>query len=122
MTRQPRRSGLVAEWAESCRVRRSAEPEGGDGGGDAGGGTVVGQELGRGDVPVGRRANVRESGIGATTPVGRYHSGVSTYGGYDLWPGEEDRTRSVRGAVVGGLRAGCGRGDAATNEIAGQRA
>ncbi len=39
-----------------------------------------------------------------------------------LWPGEEDRTRSVMDAVLGGLRTGCGQGDAATNEIAGQMA
>ncbi|GAT80921.1 integrase [Streptomyces sp. F-3] len=35
---------------------------------------------------------------------------------------KEDRTRSVVGAVFGGLRTGCGQGDAATREIAGQRA
>lgn len=30
------------------------------------------------------KCNVRESGIGGTTPVERYHSGVSPYGVYDL--------------------------------------
>lgn len=30
------------------------------------------------------KCNIRESEIGATTPVGRYHSGVSPYGVYDL--------------------------------------
>lgn len=30
------------------------------------------------------KCNARESGIGSTTPVGRYHSGVSPYGVYDL--------------------------------------
>lgn len=30
------------------------------------------------------KCNVRESGIGRTTPVERYHSGVSPYGVYDL--------------------------------------
>lgn len=30
------------------------------------------------------KCNVRESGIGSTTPVGRYHSGLSPYGVYDL--------------------------------------
>ncbi|MFF2959644.1 tyrosine-type recombinase/integrase [Streptomyces sp. NPDC057963] len=39
-----------------------------------------------------------------------------------LWPGEEDRTRAVMDAVLGGLRTGCGLGDTATKEIAGQRA
>ncbi|MGW3117364.1 tyrosine-type recombinase/integrase [Streptomyces sp. NPDC001107] len=39
-----------------------------------------------------------------------------------LWPGEEDRTRTVMDAVLGGLRTGCGLGDAATKEIAGQKA
>ncbi|WP_019058248.1 tyrosine-type recombinase/integrase [Streptomyces prunicolor] len=39
-----------------------------------------------------------------------------------LWPGEEDRTRTVMDAVLGGLRTGCGPGDAATKEIAGQKA
>lgn len=39
-----------------------------------------------------------------------------------LWPGEEDRTRSVMDAVLGGLRTGCGQGDAASKETAGQTA
>jgi integrase len=39
-----------------------------------------------------------------------------------LWPGEEDRTRTVMDTVLGGLRTGCGLGDTATKEIAGQRA
>lgn len=39
-----------------------------------------------------------------------------------LWPGEEDRTRAVMDAMLGGLRTGCGLGDTATKEIAGQRA
>lgn len=30
------------------------------------------------------KCNVRESGLGKTTPVSRYHSGVSPYGVYDL--------------------------------------
>ena len=38
-----------------------------------------------------------------------------------LWPGEEDRTRAVMDAVLGGLRPGCGLGDTATKEIAGQK-
>ena len=39
-----------------------------------------------------------------------------------LWPGEEDRTRTVMDAVLGGLRTGCGLDDRATKEIAGQTA
>ncbi|SDL96171.1 hypothetical protein SAMN05444921_102411 [Streptomyces wuyuanensis] len=39
-----------------------------------------------------------------------------------LWPGEEDRTRAVMDAVLGGMRTGCGLGDTATKEIAGQEA
>lgn len=39
-----------------------------------------------------------------------------------LWPGEEDRTRAVMDAVLGGLRTGCGLGDTATKKIAGQMA
>lgn len=39
-----------------------------------------------------------------------------------LWPGEEDRTRSVMDAVLGGLRTGCGPVDRAIKEIAGQTA
>ncbi|WP_258563740.1 hypothetical protein [Streptomyces himalayensis] len=39
-----------------------------------------------------------------------------------LWPGEEDRTRTVMDAMLGGLRTGCGQKDQATKEIAGQAA
>lgn len=39
-----------------------------------------------------------------------------------LWPGEEDRTRSVMDAVLGGLRTGCGPVGGATRENAGQTA
>ncbi|BCM69419.1 hypothetical protein EASAB2608_04753 [Streptomyces sp. EAS-AB2608] len=39
-----------------------------------------------------------------------------------LWPGEEDRTRSVMDAVLGGLRTGCGPEDHAIKETAGQTA
>lgn len=39
-----------------------------------------------------------------------------------LWPGEEDRTRSVMDAVLGGMRTGCGQVGDVTREIAGQRA
>jgi len=39
-----------------------------------------------------------------------------------LWPGEEDRTRTVMDAVLGGLRTGCGQVGDATRETAGQAA
>ncbi|WP_405850024.1 site-specific integrase [Streptomyces niveus] len=39
-----------------------------------------------------------------------------------LWPGEEDRTRSVMDAVLGGLRTGCGPVGSATRESTGQTA
>ncbi|GGN78150.1 hypothetical protein GCM10011579_061070 [Streptomyces albiflavescens] len=39
-----------------------------------------------------------------------------------LWPGEEDRTRTVMDAVFGGLRTGCGQVGDATRETAGQTA
>ncbi|PAZ12269.1 DNA-binding protein [Streptomyces sp. SA15] len=37
-----------------------------------------------GDEPTAAKCNVSEAGIGATTPVARYQSGVSPYGVYDL--------------------------------------
>ncbi|GAA2819975.1 SUMF1/EgtB/PvdO family nonheme iron enzyme [Saccharopolyspora taberi] len=37
-----------------------------------------------GDRPTPAKCNVRENGIGATTPVDRYRSGVSPYGVYDM--------------------------------------
>ncbi|MGH3715743.1 MAG: formylglycine-generating enzyme family protein [Micromonosporaceae bacterium] len=37
-----------------------------------------------GDQGTPAKCNVRESGIGSTTPVDRYHSGTSQYGVYDL--------------------------------------
>lgn len=37
-----------------------------------------------GSQPTPAKCNSRESGIGSTTPVSRYHSGVSPYGVYDL--------------------------------------
>lgn len=39
-----------------------------------------------------------------------------------LWPGKEDRTRAVMGAVLGGLRTGCGPVGSLTSETAGQTA
>ncbi len=37
-----------------------------------------------GDQPTPAKCNVRENGVGATTPGDRYQSGVSSYGVYDL--------------------------------------
>lgn len=37
-----------------------------------------------GDQKTVAKCNVRESGIGHTTPVSRYHSGVSPFGAYDM--------------------------------------
>lgn len=37
-----------------------------------------------GDRPTAAKCNVRESGVGGTASVSRYHSGVSPYGAYDL--------------------------------------
>jgi formylglycine-generating enzyme required for sulfatase activity len=37
-----------------------------------------------GNSPTPAKCNVRESGIRATTPVDRYHSGASPYGVYDM--------------------------------------
>lgn len=52
-----------------------------------------------------------------------YASAIITLRSYaHLWPGEEDRTRTVMDAVLGGLRTGCGPEDPATKEIAGQTA
>ncbi|OBQ50955.1 hypothetical protein A4U61_12535 [Streptomyces sp. H-KF8] len=50
-------------------------------------------------------------------------SGLSTLRIYaHLWPGEEDRTRTVMDTVLGGLRTGCGQVDQAIEETAGQSA
>ncbi|MGW1279606.1 SUMF1/EgtB/PvdO family nonheme iron enzyme [Streptomyces tsukubensis] len=37
-----------------------------------------------GDVPTAAKCNVAETGIGQTTPVARYQSGVSPYGAFDM--------------------------------------
>ncbi len=48
-------------------------------------------------------------------------SAVITLGIYaHLWPGEEDRTRAVMDAVLGGLRTGCGQVGSQTRESTGQ--
>lgn len=53
-----------------------------------------------GNQPTPAKCNSRESGIGATTPVSRYHSGVSPYGVYDLcgntWEWTSTRTTPGR--------------------------
>ena len=52
------------------------------------------------------KCNVRESAIGATTPVNRYHSGVSPFGIYDLcgnvWEWCSSRTEEGRYELKGG--------------------
>ena len=37
-----------------------------------------------GDQKTAAKCNVRETGVGTTTSVSRYHSGVSPYGVYDM--------------------------------------
>ena len=53
-----------------------------------------------GNQPTPAKCNSRESGIGSTTPVSRYHSGVSPHGVYDLcgntWEWTSTRTTSAR--------------------------
>jgi formylglycine-generating enzyme required for sulfatase activity len=53
-----------------------------------------------GNQPTPAKCNSRESGIGTTTPVSRYHSGVSPYGVYDLcgntWEWTSTRTTQGR--------------------------
>lgn len=53
-----------------------------------------------GNQPTPAKCNSRESGIGTTTPVSRYHSGVSPYGVYDLcgntWEWTSTRTAQGR--------------------------
>lgn len=59
-----------------------------------------------GDQPTPAKCNSRESGIGSTTPVSRYHSGVSSYGVYDLcgntWEWCSTRTEPGRYALKAG--------------------
>jgi formylglycine-generating enzyme required for sulfatase activity len=57
-------------------------------------------------VPVEAAGNVREAGVGATTPVGRYPDGVSPYGAHDMvgnvWEWCATRTAAGRRRVIGG--------------------
>ncbi|MHA6798299.1 SUMF1/EgtB/PvdO family nonheme iron enzyme [Bounagaea algeriensis] len=59
-----------------------------------------------GDQPTPAKCNVRESGIGATTPVDRYQSGASSYGAYDLcgnvWEWLSTTSRPGRRELRGG--------------------
>ncbi|NYH79264.1 transcriptional regulator with XRE-family HTH domain [Actinopolyspora biskrensis] len=59
-----------------------------------------------GDQPTPAKCNVRESGIGATTPVDRYQSGVSPYGAYDMcgnvWEWFSTASRPGRRELRGG--------------------
>ena len=52
------------------------------------------------------KCNARESGVGSTTPVSRYHSGVSPYGVYDMcgntWEWCSSRTDPGRYELKGG--------------------
>jgi formylglycine-generating enzyme required for sulfatase activity len=58
-----------------------------------------------GSQPTPAKCNVRESGIGCTTPVDRYHSGASPYGIYDLcgntWEWCRDETERGRHQLKG---------------------
>ncbi|MEV0845504.1 SUMF1/EgtB/PvdO family nonheme iron enzyme [Streptomyces sp. NPDC049954] len=59
-----------------------------------------------GDQSTPAKCNSRESGVGSTTPVSRYHSGVSPYGVYDLcgntWEWCSTRTEPGRYALKAG--------------------
>ncbi|MGW1374548.1 SUMF1/EgtB/PvdO family nonheme iron enzyme [Streptomyces sp. NPDC002446] len=59
-----------------------------------------------GNQPTPAKCNARESGIGTTTPVSRFHSGVSPYGVYDMcgntWEWCSTRTEVHRYELKGG--------------------
>lgn len=52
------------------------------------------------------KCNIRESGIGSTTPVTRYHSGVSSYGVYDMCGNTWEWTSTLSEAGRYELKAG----------------
>lgn len=58
-----------------------------------------------GSQPTPAKCNVRETGVGQTTPVNRYHSGVSPYGLYDMsgniWEWCRTETEPSRYALKG---------------------
>jgi hypothetical protein len=58
-----------------------------------------------GNKPTEAKCNVRETGVGSTTPVGNYRSGISPYGVYDLcgnvWEWCSTQTRPQRYVLKG---------------------
>jgi formylglycine-generating enzyme required for sulfatase activity len=59
-----------------------------------------------GDQPTPAKCNVRENGVGSTTPVDRYQSGISPYGVYDMcgnvWEWCSTETKPGRYELKGG--------------------
>ncbi|WP_202235019.1 formylglycine-generating enzyme family protein [Actinacidiphila reveromycinica] len=59
-----------------------------------------------GNQPTPAKCNSRESNVGSTTPVSRFHSGVSPYGVYDLCGNTWEWTRTRTGPGRYELKAG----------------